>query len=230
MSAIEQLTYRAAQIPTQGSTGAGDLRQTWLKALEQSGLHDALQMTKRFQAGTADTSPRDTQEIESASSQGLPAERSPDPEGNSIVSIRQTVSANAVAVQPNPVVSPLQAGHRQESDFALAEPIALIKNFLGDSAAVTTKTARVTARSEGNCPPPDGQWQAQKITFLPNGTGVEAWVRDARLSPSGVMELLAGFRDSMSRIGVSLVRVSLNGKTLDLPKQEQMSNYGNKEE
>ena len=232
MSVIESLNHRGVGSPIQNSVSARSLRQSWLKTLEQSGLNDALQMTKRFQEEKGKASLPDTLDANVNSGHSLRNGQPATAENKPIIA-QQSVETNAGEIYLGSPVSFQRIERPLGGTVSVNMPMILLEETDSDVAKNLTEAESSVLKAGENLSPVEKQWQSQKVTLLQNGDGVEIWVRDTRLSPSGLMELLAGFRNSMSRLGISLVQVSLNGKPVSMLNQEKLRDhqyFGNKEQ
>lgn len=207
---------------------SGHNRQTWLKALEDASLRDALRATRQFIAsGAPSPLPESSQshaQFARRDSDGRFADEEPLPAGpqnlnsESGGSSRTTDSGCAPGIRST--ASAWQAVN------AAAEPLrpATASDISGhETGAAPTKSMLQLLT-------PPRIWLARNVAVLPSGEGVEVWIRDSAMAESGVVRMLAGLRDSMAELGTSLVRVSLNGKPVHSSAQAKPGERKSKEE
>ncbi|MBI2308404.1 MAG: hypothetical protein HYU78_13960 [Rhodocyclales bacterium] len=193
-----------------GASAGGEVQQrSWLKALEDAGLRDALSETRRFRSGSGHPAPASDSAPEQAgrlaatpglaetidtvavrfhsgrstSPGGAPAGEVPTPFGGS-------AKLPAGASPMGAVVTP---AHGEAGSFG---------NEIVGSAESRLPLEMVLRQ----------KWQARKVTVLPYEEGVEVWVRDSTVSGEGLKGLLTGVQRSASELGATVVRVFVNGK------------------
>lgn len=193
-------------------SGATEIKQSWLKSAEDSGLRDALSITQRFKAARAAVSQEEQPDpkvlqILRNSSKTLPQAR----EGLSGVPAAGE-STEASGSTPTPAIKTLAVNSQSSStEFLPSFTFVRLMSSLAASrekgeAAFTSAQEPVTIIREA--------LQARNVTVLPTEDGLEVWLRDSSLTKPELLTWLAGIRHSMAALGASLVRLSLNGDTV----------------
>lgn len=208
------------------TTGALN-RRSWLNALESAGLRDALRATKAFLAPEGGRAGPDSPSSGEAS---LPAGGmgQKDDEAPSIFGNRDQPRGED---QSGPTIdsAPRQDGRSKATNPRRPQAfLGVLEQMLGadcpdHEADVATRNPLPTA------PQAKRQWQARNVLVLPSGQGMEVWIRDSRLRDSRLTHLLGTLRNTMAELGTSLVRVSLNGKPVQLHAQERLGERKSKE-
>jgi len=231
MPVIEQFSAQVTNSRFHNDSAASSLRQTWLKVLEQTGLVDALQATRRFEA---DVSAGGGQAL--VDTPETPARK--DVGSGDFFELASSASENGQGLAQTPGISnPLgitTSSQRPASplqDRGYQVPLQSASLYgASDSAAETDRGNNARPESISHLPLAQQKWQTQKVTLLPTESGVEVWIRDTHLSTTEGTDLISGLRHAMSRLGVALVRVSLNGKPVNSTIPCKVDEYQHKEE
>lgn len=184
-------------------------RESWMKALEEAGLRDALANTRRFVAAGV----------------GFAATSEAADGGSDLHFALQRGAAEYGAMQQDQSASPdaqvaVNGGVR---DSAVRRVVATAPEaFVGVGEAATPRRAGDTAKVSQDPIlrlPMEmilrRQWEQRKITVLPYGKGVEIWVRDSSASDVDVTHLLDTLRKSANEGGAEVKRVFVNGRAVD---------------
>lgn len=202
-------------------------RRSWLNALESAGLRDALRATKPFLSPEAGRAGPDSRSSGQAS---WPAGDMGQKEDEAPIVFADRGQPRGED-QSGPTID---SGTRQSCRSKAANP-GRPQVFLGPpemtlAADCPDREADVLTR---NLPPaaPQAkrQWQERNIVALPSADGMEVWIRDSRLRESRLATLLGTLRNTMAELGTSLVRVSLNGKPVQMHAQARAGERNSKE-
>lgn len=206
-------------------------QQSWLKALEQAGLRDAVQKTRRFLAsegpGTGAVDP-----VASPDSASTLQRNSGDAPAQNAAFTRLPQMAVSAATLPSPPeptgIHDTPTQDSEASNILLAAPRCLDgarPNLTAEPRE--SEPAAVAPAATSSLMHQD--WGPQKITVLQSEQGLELWIRDNTAASKDLKTRLSGIRKSMGPLGASLVRISLNGNTLLSPNPETAGQLMTKE-
>jgi len=188
------------------------VKQRWLKTLEAAGWRDALREAKTFATPDRSGIEADTGERD-APTQGMSG-GDDTPENSRHTGNPRTSYCKA----ENESQTPPQNANTQGARGRSANPEVSVAGFAPLSRKSQDGNGKndfpiQTARQQASEMQPRN-WLARNISVLQSGPGLELWIRDSTMTRSGLVGLLADLRASMAEMGSSLVRVSLNGKSL----------------
>lgn len=193
---------------------AGIDRRSWLKALEDAGLRDALRAAKPFAAEgfqlrdaedhTVYRHPMGFRTNDAFEDGVLPDKQTDDTDryGRDHAKPLSTPSENADSESLATAESTSVIGLAQEKGASSPATVDI-----STESSVATRRELLATFTPKN-------WLARNVALLPSQGGTEIWIRDASLTTSGLTTMLAALRTSMGELGTSLVRISLNGKTV----------------
>lgn len=206
MSVIDGAHF-SGYAPNAARNEARGERESWLRALEQAGLKDALDKVERFveargQRG-ADTSAQQQEvgvhglaatgaAVTSLNGPGAMVRESP-PQGG------EGVSANA------PFQFPVSAPETGEPPLLGVTEMIWRPERGGDPIPMPALTTQVELMLRR-------KWEPRRVTVLPYEHGVEVWVRDARLSDDDQAALVDLLRDGSMGAASAVKRVFVNGR------------------
>lgn len=222
------------QVPTFTDTGSALPRttstlnrQSWLNALESAGLRDALRVAKSFvSAETGGIGPSN-----------LPSGQASSPESSMDREVDDRPSVFAKRHQSrseDQKDSTIDSGTRRGCHSRApnsGQPQAfrgVMEQTLG-AECFEHETNVATWDSLPTAPEAKRHWKERNVTVLPSEQGMEVWIRDSRLRDSRLATLLGTLRNTMAELGTSLVRVSLNGKPVQLHAQVKPGERKSKE-
>lgn len=214
MSRIDNLGTSNAGSAHASSAGAEVRQQSWLKALEDAGLREALADTRQFRSGRGN--PPATQDPGQESREKNlvakpPREANADRFAHQQPKNSQGTEASAQQLLLLPSAGRLDTLHDRGSVGVPAK----LPDQKGGSGVVGDEACHDI---ESRLPMEmmlRRKWQPRKVTVLPYEQGVEVWVRDSALSKEDLKGLLGGLQKSAGELGASLVRAFLNGKPLN---------------
>lgn len=214
MSLIDKLGYSNQGSDSSPSFGAYARKQSWMKALEEAGLRNALQNAHR------------------SSSVDVKSTFHPDSAlGGTAPAIAKSLRLETPSVQRLlPSIRPVQPSSDFEKGQASVQTTRAIASqdraLVVAPISVLDRTVAAAIASDGASPGTETclplemvfrqKWQPRKVTVLPNEHGVDVWIRDASLSGDGLRGLLEGAPEPGDWPGVSQVRVFLNGRFLHM--------------
>lgn len=212
MSFIDKLGTPSAY--GQGASAGAEVRQqSWLKALEDAGLRDALSETRRFRSGAGpvatalEAAPERAGKPAAAARLGETINPMPTdcPPGASAPRETASVGSGSALRRDGSAKLPMGTGVTAfTAPPTLGEPETVGSEIGGD--AESRLPLEMMLRQK---------WQARKVTVLPYEEGVEVWVRDSTVSGEGLKGMLGGVQKSASELGTTVVRVFVNGREVD---------------
>lgn len=187
------------------SASSSQQKQAWLRTLEKTGLSDALSKTRIFsmpdkkptafeiaplKAGVDTKSESGDSETHLSTAATAPVSGRYYPEAIN----RQVLLSSG----PSEEVQGLMGFGQQTHDMArLNNQILNLPSKSISFASLAWDTL---------------QYPLRNMVMVRSDSEVEIWVRDAAMSKARLMEILAGIRQSVGMLGVSLARVVLNGQ------------------
>ena len=190
------------------SQNANYNKQAWLSFLEKNGLNEALakfevlknnekmsnQASTQFDIRSNENLSQKDSNFEKALQPGL--KKSIEPVQN-----RDSSNSGRITV--------LNYSEDQSSLSASNSLVMLEKKSNQENIAPFPE---VNVRDKARLIPDSKKYLTQNMVFSRTELGVELWIRDAGLSKPNLMVLLKDLKASMSQLGASLVKVSLNGQ------------------
>jgi hypothetical protein len=186
-------------------------RQAWMQSLERAGLVDSLRQIHVMTNSSSKASPLFDSE-QPATSPSINEER-PCHEEDAPSFDRGKVVEN---FRSHPAPSnPLAMAQPSDTTFEIVRLMTSMANDIQKEPAYISKDklsgadneALVTSKSQI-------RYLEQNVLMLNVNTGIELWIRDTTLTKSKLVEMLKVVRQSMGGLGVSLVKVVLNGQEI----------------
>lgn len=190
-------------------------RQAWMQSLERAGLVDALRQIHVMTNSSSKASPLFDSE-QPGSSPSINQERlSHEEDGPSFDQSKVAENFRSLAVASSPLAMALPS----DTSFEIVQLLASMTNDIRKEPAYISKVKLSGADSEALITSkPQIRYLEQNVLMLNANTGIELWIRDMTLPKSKLVEMLKVVRQSMGGLGISLVKVVLNGQEI-LPLQ-----------
>jgi hypothetical protein len=207
---LEPLVADRVQRPESlGDTDPGQrYREEWLRALERANLklrpsgHRSTGNDSALAEAQRAVTPR-TAVAPGIQGQTVTEHQAVAPRAGTGTSGDQGAQAVRAALSPS--------GPTIKAELPLASAEAVITRPLVSSAGVVEGDASISA-AEGDQHPKKSIWEQVHVVVHPTSSGVEVWVRDSTLAGQPIVDLLRDLRRSMSELGASLVRLTVNGR------------------
>lgn len=184
-------------------------RQAWMKSLERAGLVDALRQIRVMTNSNSMSSPTlDSDRRGSNSSineERLPLEESTPSSG--LVEIVGKFQSLATSRSPQTATLPSDTTSEVLQGLIALTPDIEKERVYISKVQVSRVDSEAVAANKSHM-----SYLEKNVLMLNTNAGVELWIRDMALPKSKLMEMLKTVRHSMGVLGISLVKVVLNGQ------------------
>lgn len=186
-------------------------RQAWMQSLERTGLVDVLRQIRMMASSNSLPSNLLGSEQE-VSNQSIKEEKLLLGQ-DALQTSKEEGSANiqALAIESNPRVMTLPSDTTSE----VVQLMVKLTNDIQEERTYISKAKLSGADGEASVAnKTQVRYLEQNVLMLNANTGIELWVRDMTLPKSKLIDMLKVVRQSMGMLGVSLVKVVLNGQEI----------------